>query len=812
TIYLNQPHQKYKNGWGGFTKDGKEYIIRLDSNTQVHTPAPWVNVVANPQCGFLVSESGSSFTWIGNSQTNRLSPWNNDPVIDPPGEVIYLRDESTGEVWTPTPLPIRSSAPTVIRHGQGYTVFEQINHGIHHVLLMFVPRQDPVKVIRLKLRNLENEPRSLSATFYAEWVLGGVRDVTQMHITTEVDPETGVLLARNAFNPSFSSWVAFADVNLEPRTLTADRTEFLGRNGALSSPAALSRKDLSGRVGAGLDPCVALQGKFNLEPGEEKEIVFMLGQAATMGEVRQLVRRYRKPARAQAALAEIRQAWDNVLSAVTVKTPNTALNVLVNRWLPYQVLSCRLWGRSAFYQSGGAYGFRDQLQDVMALVYGAPEEARAQILRAAGRQFLEGDVQHWWHPPEGRGVRTRFSDDFLWLPFVTCHYVETTGDTAILDEKQPYLRASLLEPGQEESYGLPQETDEKGTVYEHCVRALKNGFKFGSHGMPLMGTGDWNDGMNRIGSGGKGESIWDAWFLIDCLKKFIPMAESRNDRDWAETCKNQVESLRKAIEENAWDGKWYRRAYFDDGTPLGSAENDECRIDSIVQSWAVICGGANPDRARQAMKALEEQLVKDKEKLILLFTPPFDKGRLNPGYIKGYVPGVRENGGQYTHAATWVVLATTMLGMGKRAVELFDLLNPINHTLTPDDTERYKVEPYVVVADIYSERPHVGRGGWTWYTGSAGWLLRVALENILGFRLAGNRLSVRPCISPQWPAFELTYRYKSTTYQIVVENPHKLEQGTSRVTVDGQSVGGDTIDLVDDGKPHQVRIVLEKGN
>jgi cyclic beta-1,2-glucan synthetase len=537
--------------------------------------------------------------------------------------------------------------------------------------------------------------------------------------------------------------------------------------------------------------------------------VFLLGQAPTLGEVRQLVRRYRKSARANAALADIRQFWDNMLSTIQVKTPNPALDLLVNRWLLYQVLSCRVWGRSAFYQSGGAYGFRDQLQDVMALIHCKPKETRDQIIRAASRQFLEGDVQHWWHPPEGRGVRTRFSDDFLWLPFVVSHYVEATGDYGLLDESVPFLRAPLLEPGQEESYGLPQVTDERGTVYEHCLRSLKNAFKWGSHGLPLMGTGDWNDGMNRVGSGGKGESVWDAWFLIDCLKSFKTLAESRKDAEWAASCGNYIERLRTAVEDQAWDGQWYRRAYFDDGTPLGSTTNEECQIDSIAQTWAVISGAADPGRASLAMNAVEKRLIQDKEKLILLFTPPFDKSKLNPGYIKGYIPGVRENGGQYTHASVWVLLATALQKKGKRAIELFDMLNPINHAQSPESAALYKVEPYVVAADVYSQPPHTGRGGWTWYTGSAGWFYRVTLENLLGFQRQGNRLSLRPCISPDWPSFEIAYRYENTTYNIVVENPKKLEHGISRITLDGQEVLEDFIQLKDDRASHSVRIVLD---
>jgi cyclic beta-1,2-glucan synthetase len=765
-------------------------------------------VVANPACGFLISESGAGYTWAGNSQANRLTPWSNDPVADPAGEVLYLRDEATGEVWTPTPLPCGPGVPVTVRHGQGYTTFSHTSHGLAQELLLLVPAADPVKLVCLKVRNTTGQARRLSATFYAEWVLGTTRDQAPMQVVSSLDTETGALLARNPFNMDFAGRVAFVDVNLRPRTCTADRTDFLGRNGSVAAPAALGRVELSGRVESGLDPCAAVMARFDLKPGEEKEVVFVLGQAARPEDVPGLLGRCREPGQVRAALDEVQALWDRVLGAVQVRTPNPAMDLLLNRWLLYQALSCRVWGRSAFYQSGGAYGCRDQLQDVMGLVHGAPAEARAQILRSAGRQFLEGDVQHWWHPPAGRGVRTRISDDFLWLPLVCWHYVTTTGDYAVLDERVPFLRGPLLRPDQDEDYGLPEVTEETATVYEHCVRALEHGCRFGAHGLPLMGTGDWNDGMNRVGAEGRGESVWDGWFQVTILNRFAGLAEGRGDAQRAGFCREQAGRLRAALEEHAWDGRWYRRAYFDDGTPLGSAENDECKIDSIVQSWAVISAAADSERARQAMAAVEEFLVRQADRLILLFTPPFDQGKLQPGYIKGYLPGIRENGGQYTHAATWVVKATALLGKGTRAVELFDLLNPVHHTATPEQVARYRVEPYVVVADVYSEPPHTGRGGWTWYTGSASWLYRVGLESILGFHRAGKTLRLEPRIPAHWPRYEITFRHGSATYHVTVENPRGIEQGSASVAVDGRTLAKDTIDLVDDGRTHEVRVVL----
>jgi cyclic beta-1,2-glucan synthetase len=800
---------QFFNGLGAFTADGREYVLAFDpaAADRATTPLPWVNVIANPRCGFLVSERAAGYTWAGNSQINRLTPWSNDWVSDPPGEAIFLRDEASGAVWR---VPGPGAGPYRCRHGQGYTVFEQEAHGLSQELLFFVPADDPIKVMRLRLRNTGGQPRRLSATFYAEWVLGTARDQAAMNVITELDAESGALLARNALNQDFAAALAFADVSLRPRTLTADRTEFLGRNfpglDAAAVPAALTRAELSGRTGPALDPCAAVQATFDLAPGEEKEVIFYLGEGTNRDEVRQLLRRYRDPGQVQAALDAVRQRWERVLTAVQVRTPNPALDLMLNRWLLYQVLGCRVWARSAFYQSGGAYGFRDQLQDVMALVYGAPEETRAQILRAAGRQFLEGDVQHWWHPPAGRGVRTRFSDDFLWLVLVTCHYVSTTGDTAILDEQIPFLKAPLLAPEQDESYGLPEVTAETATLYEHCIRALEHGFRYGAHGLPLMGTGDWNDGMNRVGAGGKGESVWDAWFQITILRRFAELADARGQD--GKRYRDVADRLVAAVEAEAWDGRWYRRAYFDDGTPLGSAQNDECKIDSIAQTWAVISGAAQPERARQAMAAVDEFLVKRAERLILLFTPPFDHGNIHPGYIKGYVPGIRENGGQYTHAATWVVQAAALLGQGARALEYYELLNPVRHAETPEQTALYKVEPYVVVADLYGAPPHVGRGGWTWYTGSAGWLYRVALESILGFELRGNRLIINPCVARDWRQFEITYRHRSATYHITVMNPNGVERGVRSVEVDGTVAAGNAIELRDDGKRHEVRVTM----
>jgi cellobiose phosphorylase len=797
------------NGVGGFTHDGREYVIVVDGTApggSALPPAPWTNVLANPEFGCLVTEAGLGYSWSGNSQMNRLTPWSNDPTADSPGEVIYLRDEETGEAWTPTPLPRGPHAAVTVRHGQGYTRYTHISQNLDQDVLVLVPRGDPVKLVYLTVKNVGERPRNLSATFYGEWVLGTVRENAPLQVVCDHDPKTGAVLARNAWAGDFAKGIAFLAADPRPHSMTADRTEFLGRHGSVSAPAALGRIGLSGRIGPALDPCGALMTKIALAPGETREIAFILGQAESVKEIRRLVSAY--AGRAKEVLVEVQRQWAHMLGAVRVTTPDPGLNIMVNRWLLYQVLACRVWARSAFYQSGGAYGFRDQLQDVMALVNCAPEEARAQILRAAARQFEEGDVQHWWHPPSGVGVRTRITDDLYFLPLVVHHYVSTTGDTGLLDEVVPFIKSAVLREGQEEDFSRPSVSEQTGTVYEHCLRALEHGYRLGSHGLPLMGTGDWNDGMNKVGAHGEGESVWNGWFFVTVLNSFAKLADQRGHTIDAGSCRQRAENLRAALEANAWDGAWYLRAYFDDGTPLGSAKNDECQIDAIPQAWAVISGVANETRAQSAMGAVGRRLVRVADKLIQLFDPPFDKGALQPGYIKGYVPGIRENGGQYTHAATWVVLAAALQGRGDLALTLWNVINPIYHATTRAEVDHYKVEPYVVCADVYGAPPHTGRGGWTWYTGSASWLYRVALEAILGFRREGDTLRFEPCIPPSWPGFEMIYRHHSATYRIRTDNSAGTGRGVRWIELDGQRVPNGTVPLLDDEKTHEVAVHL----
>lgn len=797
----------FDNGFGGFTPDGREYVVYTDSKST--TPAPWINVIANESAGFTLSEAGGGFSWSQNSSENRLSVWRNDAVTDMPAEAIYLRDEEIAAVWSPTPMPAGTDLPYRVRHGAGYSMIEHQSHGLHQTVSYYMSPDSPVKFVRVKLKNTASRARRITVTYYIEWVLGPLRDMTQQYLVPEFDVDNQTLLVHNPYSLEFGQSYAFITANQPFHGVTTDRTEFLGRMGSYQQPAALGRIGFSNAVSAGFDPCAVVQLHIDLPIGGTDEICFILGAGAEKEAARQFSRKYRTQDAIEKAWNDTIAGWRNILDSVVVRTPDPAMNLLLP-WLLYQALSCRIWGRSALYQSGGAYGFRDQLQDVMALIHVRPELAREQILDAARHQFEAGDVLHWWHPPSGRGVRTRFADDLVWLPYVVAHYLTTTGDESILIAKEPFLKGEPLRPEEEERYGFYESTAETYTIYEHCCRALKQADTSGRHGLPLMKAGDWNDGMSRVGIKGRGESVWMGWFLYTALDQFRQICILMNDSTRAETYQRRMRELQDALENSAWDGDWYLRAYYDNGAPMGSKQSEECQIDSLTQSWAVFSGAARPERAQRGMESVLEKLVRQDDQLIQLFTPPFDHTQLDPGYIKGYPPGIRENGGQYTHAALWVVWALTKMGRGTQAEALFRLLNPIYHSDSAGKANLYRVEPYVVAADVYSVPPHTGRGGWTWYTGSSGWMYRLGVEAILGLHREGAKLRIDPRISQAWPGYEVDYRYGKTTYAIEVKNPDGVEQGVREIRLDGEVLASNVVSLVDDVKAHTLIVVMGK--
>ncbi len=797
---------QFFNGFGGFTADGKEYVITTTAES--NTPAPWINVLTNAGFGCIITESGQSYTWVENAHEIRLTPWNNDPVSDLKGEAFYIKDEESGKFWSPAPLPCRGNSPYISRHGFGYSVFEHSEDGIYTEMTVFTDIEEPVKYIVIKFRNHSGRQRRIGATGYAEWVLGDLRAKYLKHTITELDERNGAILARNAYSTEFANRVAFFDADGTNKGITTDRSEFIGRNGTLNNPDGLNRARLSGKTGAALDPCAVIQLVFDLAEDEEHEIIFRLGAGKNMQHALDIIKASEGSEKAKQAKQKIHQHWENVLGVIQIQTPDDALNMLVNGWLNYQTLASRIWARSGFYQSGGAFGFRDQLQDVLSLIHSQPQLVRSHILLCASRQFREGDVQHWWHPPAGRGVRTTCSDDYLWLPFVTCKYISTTADKTILDEQIHFLEGRLLNAGEESYYDLPIRSDVTAGLYEHCVKAIEHALKFGEHGLPFIGSGDWNDGMDKVGRDGKGESVWLAFFLYDILIQFAEIASLKKDELFTKRCKDEAEKLRININEQAWDGEWYRRAYFDDGTPLGSKENEECKIDSIAQSWSVLSKAGDADRIITAMNSADKHLVRKEDGLIQLFNPPFDKSDLNPGYIKGYVPGVRENGGQYTHAAIWLVMAFAAIGNKKRTWELLQMINPLNRGNNKEKIAIYKTEPYVIAADVYAEPLHKGRGGWTWYTGSAGWMYQLILHSFIGLKRQADTLSFMPCIPEEWKSFEVNYKFVDSNYHIQFIQTVSDVEKIMKVFLDGAIQENGIIQMINDGKSHEVNIEL----
>ncbi|WP_027625800.1 GH36-type glycosyl hydrolase domain-containing protein [Clostridium lundense] len=802
-IKLDIPKLNYFNSLGGFNDEGDKYIIILDNYK--NTPAPWINVISNGNFGFHISENGVSYTWYKNSRENKVTTWSNDPIKDSEAEELYIRDEVSGEIWSISPKPIRDGGKYIIEHSYGYSNFKHKAYGIMGELTVFAAIEDSVKICIVKLTNNTDIERKLSLTYYAQLVLGVVPQQTAQYISTYVDKEKEYMYAQNPYSSSFGNLVAYLKVaGGEDISFTGNRGDFIGKEGFIENPQALKKVRLSGSVGAGLDPCMAINSKVILKPDEEKYIVVLLGEDENINRIHSVIERYSDIEKVLRELEQVKDYWRDKLGKIQIETPDKTMDIIVNGWLMYQVIACRYWARTAFYQSGGAYGFRDQLQDSLAISYIEPQYTRNQILYSASRQFVEGDVQHWWHPVVDSGIRTRFSDDLLWLPYVTTQYINNTGDYSILDDVVPYLEDEPLKEGEDERYNIARKSDKAGSIYEHCIKAIDRSLKFGEHNIPLMGSGDWNDGMSTVGNEGKGESVWVGWFLYTILKDFINICNFKKDKDKEEKYNEMLKFIIENIERNAWDGNWYRRAYFDDGTPLGSSENDEAQIDSLSQSWAVISGGGRESRAKEAMMSVERYLVKYDKGLVKLLTPAFDKSSLEPGYIKGYVPGVRENGGQYTHATVWYILALTMLGFNDKAWNIFNMINPINHTGSYLDCQRFKVEPYVITADVYAVEPHVGRGGWSWYTGAAGWMYTTAITGILGFKLVKDKgFTIRPNIPKSWDGFKMTYRREKCVYNVNVSRGNE-----ECIKLNGDILKDDIVPFLSDGD-HQVEVVIK---
>lgn len=799
----------YFNGYGGFSEDGK-YTIRLTED--LNTPLPWINVIANRNFGFVVSETGVGFTWAHNSRENKLTPWYNDPISDIPGEIIYLRDDKDGHMWTMTPSPIREKEEYIITHAQGYSRFYHYSYGIEQILDVYVPLEDNIKINLIKLKNNSNVERKLTLAYYIRPVLGVTDEITAKNIETYMDETEDIFLIKNSTNTEFKDSTIFIASSAKIKAFTGDRSEFLGSFGSLGKPEGLKKEFLSNKTGLGYDPCSVIEVELSIPSGSQCEIVLLMAESQSIESGYDLVKKYKDVEKSKEALNAVKNYWKEKLETIKVSTPDLSMNLLMNHWLIYQTVVSRLWARAGFYQVGGAYGARDQMQDAMNVIYAFPDECRNQILNVCKHQFKEGDVQHWWHPSPmtdiHKGIRTKYTDDLLWMPYATTEYVNITGDYSILDEEVPFIESEMLSLEEQERYEVPSLSSEVGTVYEHCIRAIEKSLNFGERGLPLMGSGDWNDGMNKVGYKGKGESIWLGWFLGSIVKDFIPICRYKKDEGRAKKYEEVLYDLKAAMGKNAWDGDWYLRAYFDDGTPLGSKENDECRIDSISQSWAIISSLGEKEKNKKALESVEKHLVREEDGMILLLTPPFSDGVLDPGYIKSYVPGVRENGAQYTHAAAWVIGAFAMMGEGDKALKLFNMINPINHTRTQLECSKYKVEPYVIVADIYGVEPHTGRGGWSWYTGSSGWIYKIGLEHILGFRVENDKLYIKPCIPRDWSSYSIEYKYIDTVYTIEVKNPHKLNGGEIRMQIDGRDIKEEYINLVNDKKMHLVQVEL----
>ena len=781
-ILQNKENLKYYNEYGAFSEDGKEYLIKVNKENRL--PTVWSNIMANKKFGTLVTENMGGYTWHRNSRLNRITSWENQANFDIPSEVIYLKNLDSKKTWSLGLNPMPDEKNYNVIFGFGYTKYIHKNDGLEQELEIFVPPEDSLKVEILKLKNTTLNRKKIKIVYYIKPVLGEDEIKTNGYINLKYDSNNNIICAQNLYNSDFPNDVIYVSNSEKIKSYTGDKSFFIG-NGSISNPEGLKKTSLNNENSLGKKTCIAYEVEVEIESLAEKEIIFTLGAEESILDSKNMAYKYNKIQNCKQELEKVKSGWKDLLSNLQVETPLESLNIILNGWAIYQTIQSRLIARTGFYQSGGAYGFRDQLQDTLCLKYLDPEILKKQILKHSRHQFVEGDVEHWWHDETERGIRTKFSDDLLWLPYLTCEYIEFTGDYTILDEVTPYIKGKTLAENEDERYDKYSQTDESYSIYDHCIKAIEKGLNFGEHGLPKIGSGDWNDGFSNVGPKGRGESVWLGFFLYNVLSKFIPLCKTKDDVDLAEKYEQIKNNLKRALNTNGWDGRWYKRAFMDDGNTLGSMENDECRIDSIAQSWSTISNAGDNDKKYISMESLENHLIDRENGIIKLLDPPFEKGKLNPGYIKAYVPGVRENGGQYTHAAVWVIIAEALLGFGDKATELYRMINPIEHARTKDSSNKYKVEPYVIPADIYGASNLAGRGGWTWYTGSSSWYYKAGIEYILGLKIKEGIMSIEPCISKDWEEYSMKYKWKNSIYNIVVKNPNRKNNGVEKVIVNG---------------------------
>lgn len=803
--YFNVQNLKYYNQYGGFSEDGSEY--RIKQNIENPIPAIWSHVMSNEKFGTLVTNNMGGFTWSKNSRLNRITAWSNNSIDDEPSEIIYIKDKDLMESWSVGKLPKPDDNEYSVIYGFGYAKYYHSSCGITQEAEVFVPTKDSVKVNILNLKNTTQDKRNLSIVYYIKPVLNEDEIKSNGYINLDFNKNANLVSIENLYGNGLSK-TSFVASSEPIKSYTGNKVSFIG-NGSIKEPESLNKISLTNENALGNNSCVAIEIDVTIYPYENKEISLILGEGETKLEVQDLVYKYSDVKKCKKELLDVKDFWKNKISKIQVKTPAESMNIMLNGWLLYQTIACRLWAKSAFYQSGGATGFRDQLQDILCLKYIEPEVTRKQILKHCVHQFIDGDVEHWWHEETNRGIRTRFSDDLLWLPYVVAEYIKTTQDTEILKEEVAYINGNTLKDDENENYDIHLTSDIKESVFQHCIRAIEKSLDFGENGMPKIGSGDWNDGFSKVGIKGKGESVWLGFFLYTVLSEFIEIMENMNDesvKDKIEKYEGIKQELKKSLNTAGWDGRWYKRAFMDDGNILGSIENEECRIDSISQSWSVISNAGDNDKKYISMESLENHLVDRETGIIKLLDPPFEKSDLEPGYIKMYLPGVRENGGQYTHAAIWAIIAETLLGFGNKAYEYYRMINPIEHAKTAEEANKYKVEPYVIAADVYGSSNLVGRGGWTWYTGSSSWYYRAGIENILGLKIEKGKLKIDPCIPSDWREYSIQYKYKSTLYNIKVKNLSEKNTGVEKIFINGKEEK--EIPLLDDGRIYEIEVLL----